>query len=250
MHNMDTINSISAFRIHIAPIGFEIDRVVIPAKKEKADKVWLLIHEKPAEEKAKRYIEKIKKRLKEINIEYEIKEHNRQDLFNVIRAAKEIIAEEEGNHIYVNLASGSKIQSIALMMTCMMYSEKKEIIPFYVEAENYTAPGEPLSNGVKEIFSLPKYKMQKPKRELILALNVIQEKGRISKNELSNIAAEKEIIKINSKENVNQVRLTSLQKNIIQPLEDIWNFIEIEKIGRTRWITLTQAGKNATKFLD
>lgn len=250
MHNMDTINNISAFRIHIAPIGFEIDRVVIPAKREKADKVWLLVHEKPAEEKAKKYIAEIKKRLEKVNIEYEMKEHDRQDLFSIIKATKEIIREEEGNNIYVNLASGSKIQSIALMMTCMMYSEKKEIVPFYVEAENYTAPGEPLSSGVKEIFPLPKYKMQRPKQELILALNVIQEKKRISKNDLSNIAVEKGIIKINSKENINQVRLTSLEKNIIEPLEDIWNFIEIEKIGRTRWITLTKAGENATKFLD
>ena len=31
-------------RIHIAPVGFEIDRVVIPAVDNKADKVFLLVH--------------------------------------------------------------------------------------------------------------------------------------------------------------------------------------------------------------
>ena len=44
-------------------------------------------------------------------------------------------------------------------------------------------------------------------------------------------------------------RFASLDKNIIQPLEEQWKFIHIEKIGRNRWITLTQEGKNAIEFL-
>ena len=32
-------------RVHIAPLGFEIDRVVIPAVQMKADKVYLLRHD-------------------------------------------------------------------------------------------------------------------------------------------------------------------------------------------------------------
>ena len=29
-------------RVHIAPVGFEIDRIVLPLEKYLADKVWLL----------------------------------------------------------------------------------------------------------------------------------------------------------------------------------------------------------------
>jgi len=36
-------------RIQIAPVGFEIDRVVIPAKKEKAEKVYLIVHKNMTE---------------------------------------------------------------------------------------------------------------------------------------------------------------------------------------------------------
>jgi len=44
-------------------------------------------------------------------------------------------------------------------------------------------------------------------------------------------------------------RIASLDKNIIQPLEEQWKFIEVKKIGRNRWINLTQEGKNAIEFL-
>jgi len=45
------MDSLTNLRVHIAPVGFEIDRIVIPAKNMKADKVWLLIHDNPSEDK-------------------------------------------------------------------------------------------------------------------------------------------------------------------------------------------------------
>ena len=32
-------------RVHIAPVGFEVDRIIIPAVRMKADKVWLIAHD-------------------------------------------------------------------------------------------------------------------------------------------------------------------------------------------------------------
>ena len=58
------------------------------------------------------------------------------------------------------------------------------------------------------------------------------------------------LITVNAQEgNQSQARFTSLDKNIIQPLEEQWKFIEVEKIGRNRWIKLTQDGYNAAEFL-
>ena len=42
-------------RIHIAPVGFEVDRIVIPAIDNKADKVYLLVHDNKTEDKAGPY---------------------------------------------------------------------------------------------------------------------------------------------------------------------------------------------------
>ena len=71
---------------------------------------------------------------------------------------------------------------------------------------------------------------------------------KITKKEMAEIAEEQELITINSKENHSQARFASLDKNIIQPLLEEWNFIEIEKIGRNRIIKITEEGQNAAEF--
>jgi len=245
-------NNLVNLRLHIAPVGFEIDRIVIPAKDMKADKVWLLVHENPSQDKALPFVDKIQKQLKKANIKVGIEYHNRLDLFQIIKKTKELIEKESPNDIFVNMASGSKIQSIALMMTCMMFGKEKRVTPFYAEAENYPGfEGKQMSYGVKNIIQLPIYQMHIPKFEHVQALKIIKEnKGRITKKQMAKLAEEQKLIVVNAREeNISQARFASLDKNIIQPLEEQWKFIETEKIGRNRWIKITQEGLNAAEFL-
>jgi len=244
--------NLTNLRVHIAPVGFEIDRIVIPAKKMKADKVWLLIHENPSEDKAGPFVEKITKKLKKENIKVAIEHHNRLDLFKIIKSIKEIVAKEEGNDIYVNLASGSKIQAIASMMACMMFNDSQRIKPFYAEAESYPGfEGKQMSYGVKNLMEIPTYEIKIPKPELVQALKIIKDQnGRIRKKDMAELAEKNNLITINAREeNYSQARFASLDKNIIQPLAEQWKFVETEKVGRTRWIKITQEGINATEFL-
>jgi len=253
MHTIDTIMSkLATFRIHIAPLGFEIDRIIIPLKETKADKLWLLIHEKTAEDKSGLYLEKIKKECKKLGVKLELSYVDRLNLFKVIRAVTEIISKEENNYIYVNVASGSKIQAIACMMACMILKECKNIQPFYAQPEKYAAfEGKQQSFGIKDMIPLPTYEIQIPKPKLLQALKIIHQakNQKITKKEMAEIAEEQELIIINSKENHSQARFASLDKNIIQPLLEEWNFIEIEKIGRNRIIKITEEGQNAAEFL-
>ena len=60
MHTVDTIMpEMIKLRVHIAPVGFEIDRVVIPATRMKADKVYLLRHDNYSEDKSGPYVKKL-----------------------------------------------------------------------------------------------------------------------------------------------------------------------------------------------
>ncbi|QLH11661.1 hypothetical protein DSQ20_09630 [Nitrosarchaeum sp. AC2] len=247
------MDRISKLRIHIAPVGYEIDRVVLPAKQEKADRVWLLLHENKNEDKSGPFTTKITNQLEKLGIEVKQEEHNRRDLFQIIRVIKNIIEKEKENEIFVNLASGSKIQAIGTMMACMMFNDNKNIHPFYVEAKTYRGVDakQPVSTGIKDIQDVPPYSIKIPEEKLIQALEIIKENnGKITKKEMAEISEEKNIITINAQEeNHSMARFASLDKNIIQPLEEQWKFIHIEKIGRNRWITLTQEGKNAIEFL-
>ena len=59
MHTVDTMKDMVNLRIHIAPVAFEVDRIVISAVRMKADKVWLIAHDNVADDKASKYRQKI-----------------------------------------------------------------------------------------------------------------------------------------------------------------------------------------------
>lgn len=240
-------------RIHIAPLGFESDRIVLPAVEMKADKVWVLIHNNPKKTKAKSYLDDIKTRLRRERIEFNVKELDRLNLFDIIKNVRNIVNKEENNTYYVNVSSGSKIQAVACTMACMMFNEKNNLVPYYVQPEKYFEyDGVQMSEGLEEIIDLPQYNIKTPNRKLIQTLQIIKEYGnKIDKSKLAIAVDKKEIIKIGAKEkNYEQARFTSLDKNIIQPLKDDWDFVKVEKIGRTRWIELTTKGKRILEILD
>jgi len=244
------MTNLTNLRIHIAPVGYEIDRIVLPAKEMKADKVFLLVHENPSEDKATKFYDNIVKKLQKLNIETEKVYHNRLNLFQIIKSVKELIQLQSNNSVYVNLASGSKIQSVGCMMACQMFNDNSNVSPYYVEAKEYTGfSGEAISKGIKEIQGVSTFEIQKPDSKLIQALKIIKENdGNLSKKEMARLAVENNLISVNA-ENESQATFASLDQNIISPLEKKWGFIEVEKIGRTRWIKITNEGVNASEFL-
>ena len=247
------MTNLATFRVHIAPIGFEIDRIVIPLKQTKADKLWILAHDNPSEDKSGPYLEKIKKECKKLGVEVKVAYSDRLSLFKTIKSIKDIISQEKGNYIFVNVASGSKIQAIAAMMACSLSKSSDNLQPFYPEAESYAAfEGKQQSFGVKDTIPLPLYAIHTPHPKLLAALKIVSEQPnqKITKKEMARIAEEQNIITINAEqENHSQARFASLESNIIAPLEKEWKFVEVEKIGRNRWIKITQEGKDAAEFL-
>jgi len=254
MHTVDTImKDMVNLRIHIAPVAFEVDRVVIPAVRMKADKVYLVAHDDVANDKAIKYRQKIVRQLEKKGIKTEVVFANRLRLFPIIKTVTEIIFKERKNDIYVNVATGSKIHAIGCMMACMLFDDRDKIHPFYAQAEKYPeyeGTGQE-TYGVSEIHSLPTYRIGTPKRELLEALRIIKDAGgRIQKKKMAEEAEKSKIIIVNAREqNFTQARFASLDKNIVQPLVETWGFVEVEKIGRNRWLKMTEDGDHAAEFL-
>jgi hypothetical protein len=245
------MTNLEKLRVHIAPVGFEIDRIVLSAKKMKADKIWLLVHSNRYEDKASWYLKQIEVQLKKNKIVVEHSDSNRDDVFDILRSVKEIFEKEQENQIYVNVSSGSKIQAIACMMACMIFKEY-DATPYYVEPERYHAASNvQQSEGLKRLLDLPAYEIHRPKNELVRALKIIHDNGsRITKKQMAELVEQDNLITVHAREeNKSQARLASLAANIIDPLEKHWGFIETEKIGRNHWIKITEKGSNAARFL-
>lgn len=243
---------LTKLRVHVCPIGYEIDRIAESAKQLSAERVWLIVEGNPSKEKASDFIAKVESELKESGIEVKRKGVSRDDLFDNLKGIKEIFAEEKGNELHVNVSAGSKIQAIAGMMACMIFKEYSPV-PYYVEPEKYEKPPEsPQSSGVKDIVELPEYTIQKPESDLIKALEIIQQNDRLNKKTLALQAIKQNLIDSESNpedEEVTQGDYAKLDHHIIKPLVEKWKFIEVTRVGTSHRIILTDVGKDACKFL-
>jgi hypothetical protein len=241
-------------RVHISPVGFEIDRVVLPAIKLKADRVWLLTHNNPNEDEGSQFIRKIKMKLEEEKIECLEESANRKDLFDTLRALRSVILDERGNNIMINVSTGSKIQSIAAMMACMMFKEFGIIKPYYAEPQNYNLDlykQEQETEGLDKIIPLPDYRIEIPNQTLVKSLELInrEKSGTVTKKRLMDLALRDNLIYVDeNKQNRDTSAYMALDANILKPLQK-WNFITIEKSGKRKLVYLSDDGKNALKFL-
>jgi len=245
-------------RIHIAPVGFEIDRIVIPAVEKRADKVYLLVHNNKSEDKAGKYITEVKKQLKAAKIESELAATNWRDIESITKKARELIIANPDNHIFINLASGSKNHAIALDRAVMTFPSTDNIHMFYAESKTYKGFSFPqqLSTGVRETKDVPNHRMVIPSDREIQTLKLIHDYNTtyghgIKKKELANKCEEAEIIQINStRKNESQVKLSALDKGLIKPLKRTWKAVHEEPVGRNKILTLTEEGEYLVKILS
>ena len=240
-------------RIQIAPVGFEIDRVVIPAKKEKAEKVYLMVHKNRTEDKATKYAAEIQKKLKAAKIETELVYCDWQNIEEITRVARDLILKEKGNEIAINLASGSKNHAIGLDRACMTFRKRDHIKPFYPVAIHY-APlkyPDPLTWGVeKKLNFIPIHRIIVPEPELIIALKIIKRDSQDIPMHKGKKGVKKKDLARSLFGNSEKTSLTKLQRNITQKLENTWRAIEIIEVGRTDWISLNSEGRYLRYILN
>ena len=247
-------------------MGFEIDRVVIPAKGmkgkdfkiRKAEKVYLLVHNKKSEDKASAYADEIVKKLKAAKIKTERVPCNWYSIDMITKTARDLILKEKnkGYEIAINLGSGSKNHAIGLDRACMTFRDRRRIIPFYPEPKKWGVHDNikdltQLTTGIKQIKQIHTHRIIVPEENLIEALKIIYANGVIiplTSGKQRGIAKKdlaKKIFGSSSKQN-----LTKLQRNITQKLMKTWKAVEPYKVGRSEYIALTYEGDYLRYILE
>ena len=232
-------------RIQIAPVGFEVDRVVIPAIKEKAEKVYLMVHKDRSKDKATKYAAAIQRKLKAANIETELVYCDWENIEEITRVARDLILQESSNEVAINLASGSKNHAIGLDRACMTFRKRKHIHPFYPEAEKWTAWRYPKqqSTGVKKIRQIPIHRIIVPEPELIDALKIIKRDAVLIPRHKGMYGVKKKVLTKALYGDDSKVSMTKLQRNITGKLKSTWRAIDWVPVGQSDWIYLTDEGK-------
>ena len=80
------MGSLQILRIQVAPVGFEIDRIVLPAINMKADRVLLIVHSGSDVDKGDKFVKAIQSKLNDARIECLQAPDDRIDLFDILKA--------------------------------------------------------------------------------------------------------------------------------------------------------------------
>lgn len=240
---------VSNLRIHISPVGFEFKRVTEPLIKMQADKVYLISYQK--NDSAQRFLEMIKKELGNNYKHIRIVEVfvDIWDLYQCIEKFRGIIQNENDNHIYINVSTGTKITAIAGMLSCMLWNAT----PYYAKVDYLTRKEEinlP-SEHIADIDTFPVYDINKPKSEVMVVLDLLKSAGgKVKKSHLISRLEEKGIIRLKdeTKKELTKSAKHSQLKAILDPMEFDWSYIRVEASGRRSEVSLTGQGENALKI--
>jgi hypothetical protein len=165
-------------RVHIAAQGFEHERIVKPAIKDRPHRVVLLEH---ADGERAEWFKDVRQELEEAGITVEPESCNIFDMYSVIERVSRIAKRYEDADIYVNISTGSKPSAIGGMIACMA----NDLTPYYVKPEGYGDPDEgeikPMSYGVEYTKQLSAYPMETPTRQEIWVMEFISQNRSVSK---------------------------------------------------------------------
>jgi len=248
--------------VHIVPLGFEIDRAVVPFDTAKADRVYLLsaINIRGAdwqqEEKQAYYIKRVREKLEAADIEVICISLDLLDPLAVMKTVSTIavLEKNKGNRVNINISAAGRLTSVAAAITGMLH----DAAVYYVRAEKYSENDEekrehglsvcpggetmilenipfmlPEKPGLVVLSSLAKHPGDMSTREL---LDVLQESG------INGFAQLYDEVEPAMRRSVQTKQLMKLDKTILFKLENS-GFVKKMKKGRNVYISLTERGR-------
>ncbi len=236
-------------RIHISPVGFEFRRVTQPLIQMRADLVYLVKHTE-IDDDALVFYTKVKNELKQ-NYKHIHVEEISLDLWNLYKCVegfRKIILDAKENHVYVNVSTGTKITSIAGMLSCMMWNAHPYYAPVsYVGRKKIVD----LSEHVDEPEDLPTYSINKPKQEFMLILDLLSRHGGVMRK--AQLMKELEEMGVISLSDVDGKELGGSAKHsrlrvLLDPMERDWSLISVKSRGRRSEVSIQKQGETALKI--
>ena len=143
-------------RIHIAPVGFEVERVTEPILEDRADRAYLVT--RSGDDAARPFVDEVARRLRSASRPVEVR-IRRAEIWDVFASLAEIRAIFEEEHrsdrresgvvpIRVNVSTGTKITAIAGTLACMLWKGE----PYYVQvSESWYSHNTPKLRRVNDV---------------------------------------------------------------------------------------------------
>lgn len=241
-------------RIHIAPVGFEVERVTQPLEEDRADRVYLLT--RAERDAAAPFVEEITRRLRRASwpVEIRIVRTDLWDVFHALTSLRSIFETEKRTDraardvvpLRVNVSTGTKITAIAGTLACMLWNGT----PYYAQvsrawySDRTPRVGE-VHDVVERVEPVGVYELRAPGRELVEVLEALDRRGgALRKRDLLRELGLDRPGPDGGKIPSPQSQHGRLRRRL-DPLERRWGFVRTESSGPRARVQLTEQGRLA-----
>lgn len=241
-------------RIHVAPVGFEVERVTEPLLRERADRVYLLT--RAHDDAARPFVKEIVRRLGRAPRPIEV-EIRRTDIWDVLGALAEMRAIFERERrldrhapdvvpLRVNVSTGTKITAIAGTLACMLWKGE----PYYAQVSQAWYSGltpkvRPVNDVVSRVDPVTVYELRSPTPEMVAVLEALDRRGgELRKRELIRELKLDAPPAGGGRELSPQAQHSRLRGRL-EPLEVKWGFVTTRATGGRGRVRLTDQGRLA-----
>jgi hypothetical protein len=241
-------------RVHIAAVGFEVERVTDAIRGDRADRVYLL--RRAERDAATPFLTAVERRLRSLpwSPEVHVVTTDIWDLFASLAAYRHIFAAEqrldrratEPVPLRVNVSTGTKITAIAGTLACMLWKGE----PYYVRvSQAWYSHRVPRLRAVNDVVDgvepMGVYELRMPSSELVEVLEALHRRGgSLRKFELIRELGLDRPSGSHPSPLSPQARHGRLRRRL-EPLEERWGFVRTEPTGPRGRVLLTEQGRVA-----
>jgi hypothetical protein len=233
--------------VHIAPLGYEYDRIVGPVREHNVDILYLLRHDDPGN--GPDYHEDLRADLDELSVEVRSRSVDVFDIYDVLGVVTTLTADHPQDIVRVNVSSGSKLSAVGAAIACMA----TDATAYYVHPQSYPESDrhERQSYGYAGDEVLPSYPIESPTTDQVAVMDFLADANSdaytVKKKDIIEYAEEQGLAFVADNDPANdKAKFALLNANVIDPLlED--GYVEIEDVGRRKQVTLTETGADALR---
>lgn len=241
-------------RVHIAPVGFEVERVVDPLLSERADRVYLLT--RAERDVTAPFVEEVRRRLLRAPwpIDVRLVRTELWDVFGALGTLRSIFSAERRTDrtapdllpLRVNVSTGTKITAIAGTLACMLWKGE----PYYVQVSRTWYSDRPPKVGavhdvVERVDPVNVYELRPPSADLVAVLEALERRGgSLRKHELIRELGLDRPGPDGGRAASTQAQHGRLRRRL-DPLEHRWGFVRSEAPGPRARVQLTHQGRLA-----
>lgn len=232
--------------VHVAPLGYEYDRIRAPVLEYGADVLYLLTGREVGRTD---YHDRLEAELTERGVSVRTREVELDDVYDVLGAVTTLIDDHAEDIVRVNVSSGPKLAAVGAALACMA----TDAGGYHVHPDSQSHPVEdtPRTDGMALAEPLPSYPLETPTADQVRILAYLDSENTETytpkKSDLIAFAEEETLTFVVRADPANdKAKFALLNNRILDPLEAM-GYVAVESVGRTKQVTVTETGENALR---